>query len=430
MVDSDDPFNTQDATMIRPRPGAGKRGAEVPPPPVTAAVPVARSADIRLEGLAVGLNPLLQAASPVLRLAGRARGMSAVDVPDLRQLALDDIRRFEGRSRAAGIPHEIVVAARYVLCAALDEAVLSTPWGADSEWAQHPLLVELHREAWGGEKFFDMLDRTASDPRRFIDLLELQYVCLALGFTGKYQLTERGHEQLTDVRRRLYRTIRQVRGTPPAELSLRWQGLQERRNPLIRYMPWWVAAVAVAVVLIVAYTTYLSWLARAVEPVHIALGRLGFDEVPAAVQPGPTVKALLAREAAQGLVDVQEPEPGKTVITPLGGDLFASGSVDVNPSYEATLTSIARAVDAVPGRVFVVGHTDDQPLRSIRYRDNFELSRVRAERVTDVLRRTIGNHGRLTARGVGASDPRYHPPGTPENRAKNRRVEITHLAGT
>ena len=41
----------------------------------------------------------------------------------------------------------------------LDEAVLSTPWGGQSEWAQHPLLVALHREAWGGEKFFEMLDR-------------------------------------------------------------------------------------------------------------------------------------------------------------------------------------------------------------------------------------------------------------------------------
>ena len=79
---------------------------------------------------------------------------------------------------------------------ALDEAVLSTPWGNQSEWAQHPLLVALHREAWGGEKFFDMLDRISQDPARYIDLMELQYLGLAFGFAGKYQVQERGHEHL------------------------------------------------------------------------------------------------------------------------------------------------------------------------------------------------------------------------------------------
>ena len=111
-----------------------------------------------------------------------------MDVAGLRRHALDEMRRFEEQARAAGVANEIVLAARYVLCAALDEAVLSTPWGAQSEWAQHPLLVALHREAWGGEKFFDMLERVSADPARHIDLMELQYLVLAFGFSGKYQV--------------------------------------------------------------------------------------------------------------------------------------------------------------------------------------------------------------------------------------------------
>ena len=130
-----------------------------------------------------GLNPLVQAASPLLLLAGQLRRHLAVgDVAGLRRHALDEIRRFEERRAAAGVPSEVVLAARYALCATLDEAVLSTPWGAQSEWAQQSLLVALHREAWGGEKFFDMLDRISPDPARHIDLLELQYLCLAVGF--------------------------------------------------------------------------------------------------------------------------------------------------------------------------------------------------------------------------------------------------------
>ena len=82
---------------------------------------------------------------------------------------MDEIHKFEERARTAGIANETVLAARYALCASLDEAVLSTPWGAQSEWAQQTLLVALHREAWGGEKFFEMLDRISRDPARHID---------------------------------------------------------------------------------------------------------------------------------------------------------------------------------------------------------------------------------------------------------------------
>lgn len=433
MVDSDDPFDTPDATVIRPRPGAGKRGASdsTSARTITTVVPVARPPEVRVEGVAVGLNPLLQAASPLLRLAGQGRGASAIDVATLRQQALDEIRRFEGRARASGVAHEIVLAARYALCAALDEAVMSTPWGSQSEWAQHPLLVTLHREAWGGEKFFEMLERISADPARHLDLIELQYVCLALGFTGKYQLTERGHEQLTDVRRRLYRLIRQQRGAPPTELSLRWQGLQYRRNPLVRYVPRWVAAIAVVAVLAFAFTRYHSRLVADAVPANERLARIGLGDMapgPAAPAAGPTLKMLLAPEEQRRQVAVEEQE-GRTVVTLEGADLFDSGSADLNADYDATLTSIVRALNQVPGRVFVVGHTDDQALRSLRYGDNFELSRARAHSVVERLRRDIDNPGRITSRGDGSSSPRYTPPHLPENRARNRRVEITHVPG-
>ena len=145
--------------------------------------------------LAHGLNPLAQAASPLLLLAAQVRdSVTHVDVGALRRHALEEMRRFEDQARGAGVAHETVLAARYTLCAGIDEAVLATPWGNQSEWAQHPLLVALHREAWGGEKFFDMLERMSKDPARYIDLLELQYLLLAFGFEGKYGRDTRGRE--------------------------------------------------------------------------------------------------------------------------------------------------------------------------------------------------------------------------------------------
>jgi type VI secretion system protein ImpK len=48
--------------------------------------------------------------------------------------------------------------ARYVLCTTLDEVVLNTPWGRASQWSENSLLITFHNEAWGGEKFFELLD--------------------------------------------------------------------------------------------------------------------------------------------------------------------------------------------------------------------------------------------------------------------------------
>jgi len=441
MVDIDDPFKPSDATILRPRPGAGRRGptdsgsgsglfkrppvAGGPPDlgPLPAVVP-----------LGTGLNPLVQAAAPLLLLAGQLRGtLSAPDVRGVRQHALDEVRRFEERARTAGVANEVVVAARYALCASLDEAVLSTPWGAQSEWAQQTLLVALHREAWGGEKFFEMLDRISAEGARHIDLMELQYLCIALGFAGKYQVLDRGHARLAEVQRDLFRKLRDQRGAPPPELSPRWKGLEDRRNPLIRYVPWWVVGAAALAILAIAFVVYHTMLGSAAGPVHAELAKVGLEDFnaprPTAPFDGLTLKQLLAGDESRGALSVEE-DGGRTLITILASDLFASGSATVNQAHNATLRRIADALNRVPGRVLVIGHTDDQPLRSLRYRDNFELSRERAVGVVKILQAALESPGRVEWTGAGSSAPRYQPESDARNRARNRRVEIVHVRGS
>ena len=433
-MSDEDPFKSSDGTSMRPRPGAGRRGwHEVsrvrPPAPVPEAEPIPEPAR---EMLGVGLNPLVRAASPLLLLGGQLRGStSPMDVDGLRRHALDEIRRFEEHARSGGVANEIAVAARYVLCAHLDEAVLSTPWGSQSEWAQHPLLVTLHREAWGGEKFFEMLDRVSAEPGKYLDLMELQYLCLALGFGGKYHLVDRGHERLAAIQQDLYRRIRAERGAAPPELSLHWRGLEDRRNPVIRYVPWWVAGIAALAVLAVAYTIYYANLASFARPVHAELAKIGTEDfaAPVAVPArGPRLKQLLAPEESAGLLTVDE-QGARSTVTLLGADLFASGSATVNPAYYDTLQRIARAINQVRGRVLVEGHTDDQPIRSLRFGDNYELSRERALGVVKVLQQGLDDPGLVQGIGVGPDRPKYRPESEPANRARNRRVEIIHLGG-
>ena len=435
MPDFDETSRPPDATVIRPRPGAGRRGvgdaARVPraaaPPPGFGDAMSTVAASVS----GAGLNPLAQVARPLLLLAGQLRiSLASPDTIALKRLAREEIRRFEERAQAAGVAGSVVRAASYALCATVDEAVLSTPWGAESGWAQTTLLMECHREAWGGEKFFDILDGVSRDPVRHLELLELQYLCMAVGFAGKYHVAADGVSQLREIQHRTYRLIRDHRGAPESPLSLRWRGVDDRRNPVIRYVPWWVVGIAALVIVAITYTVLAARLRDAALPVQQTLIGLGDVEAPASPpRPpavGPTLRQLLAQEDARGSVLIEE-RGNQTIVTPAGDELFSSGSATVNARFEPLLAAIAAALNQLPGRVVVTGHTDDQPLRSSIYADNFELSRERAVSVGHILQRTLQSPGRVTWTGAGSLRPRFTPASLPQNRARNRRVEILHV---
>jgi type VI secretion system protein ImpK len=367
----------------------------------------------------------------LLVLAGRLRGQIAnADIESLRRQAIQEMRAFEERARQAEVPPEDVLAARYALCTVLDEAVLNTPWGAEGNWSNQSLLVTFHREAAGGEKFFQILERVSSEPQRYLVLLELLYVCLALGFEGKYRLDDRGAARLAEIRETLYRRIEGLRDSAEAELSPRWKGVEDRRNAVMRFVPLWVIASACLVLLVGAYIYFDSKLNTDAEPVSALLARVGLESLdPATPAPKGTptsgLRELLAPQIASGRISVEE-SGDRTLITITAADLFASGSANINPSYEALVREVARALNSVPGRILVIGHTDDQALRSLRFKDNYELSRARAVQVANIIRGGVTDGSRIEAAGQGALEPRYLPADAPANRPRNRRVEIIH----
>jgi type VI secretion system protein ImpK len=439
-----------DRTILRPGGAAGRRAPQplpaaapspAPPPPPSAAASAPRAGYAPPAGnaasappgnlsdfLAGGSNALLQAATPLLVLALRLRStVSVPDVAGMRRQVFEEVRGFESRARAAGSSAEDVLAARYALCTALDEAVLNTPWGAHSEWAAQTLLIAFHREAFGGEKFFQILERLLADPRRYIDLMELLYACLALGFEGRYRLEERGASRLVEVQRDLYQRIRAERGPVPAALSPAWVGVPDARNRVARYVPLWIVALGALVILIVTFVALYAGLGRRSEPVLGALAGIGIEPMYASTavpSNAPRLKALLAPQELAGQVQIEELGDRTTVTLP-AADLFASGSASLNARYQPVIAAIAAALNKVPGRVTVIGHTDDQPVHSLSFANNADLSRARALAVQALLQGGLASPGRLEAVGRGSDQPRFLPPDLPANRARNRRVEIT-----
>jgi len=432
----DDPFAPNDATVLRPRPGRRPGAAQggpasagsaqslpTPPPPRLPSGP-GPSVDDFISG---GRNPLVQSAVPLLVLAGRLRGQIAnADVESVRRQCMQEIRAFEDRVRQANVPSEDVLAARYALCTVIDEAVLNTPWGAQSGWAGQSLLVTFHREAQGGEKFFQILERLLTEPQRYLGLLELYYDCLAVGFEGRYRLDDRGAQRLADIRRDLYQRIERVRGPFEPDLSPHWKGVEDRRNAVVRSLPLWVVVVACLAVLIVSWIWLDSRLNTRAAPINATLANVGLERLQAPAQvaaPPSGLAGFLAPQIARGVVAVQE-QGDRTLITITVPGLFASGNARIEPRYTGLVHEIGAALNKVPGRITVTGHTDDQPLRSFQFHDNYELSRARAQSVAQLLKQDVQDAGRIDSAGKGDSDPLYKPANLPENRARNRRVEI------
>lgn len=423
-------------TLLRPQPGGrGSGRPNVPPmspgavPPPMYASPDAPSAAVE-EFIARGGNPLVAAAGPLLILGASVGSMVyQADVEGLRRKAVESVQAFESQARAAGVDPNDVTIARYVICTFLDSAIFQTPWGGQTVWGSRSLLLTFHNEAHGGEKFFTILDRLRQDPARYLNLLELQYICLALGFQGKYRLEQNSRAVVQTVQDDLYRLIRARGSGGGTALSAHWQGVKEPKVRAFRLIPWWVVLACAAAVLLSVLIFLRSRLSDQAAPVVAALAIRGVDlgyEAPP--PPVPTrLKQLLAPQEQAGELGVEE-FGKRAVVTLKVPELFQSGSTQVAAGQVPLFTAIGRALEAVPGKIMVVGHTDDQPLRSLRYADNFELSRERAMAVAQLLKPSLSNFSRVEWTGLGSTQPRYLPAANPENRARNRRVEIVHIA--
>ena len=428
-VATDDPFfDPSDAnkTIIRPRPGGKRAPTPTAPPP-----PPRESAPITIGLPNAGLNPLLTAAAPLLTVVTQLRNtLSHHDIDGLRNRLVEEVKQFETNARGEGISPEASMTARYVLCALIDETVLGTPWGSESIWSKQGLLITFHNETWGGEKFFLLLDRLVQDPTGNRNLLELMYICLTLGFEGRYRVLEGGYRRLDELREQLYRTLRHQYGEFEQDLSPHWQGIADKRNPLIRYVPLWVLAAVACALLLVMYIGFSFSLNRNSNPVLTALHNVGNDAATIFTRPKPKprpaqtpkLRGFLEQDIRDGLVDVREQYDQTTVLI-RGDGLFGSGSDSVNSSFEPLLTRIAEALMTVPGRILVTGHTDNIPIHTLRFPSNWHLSQKRAEAVARKLGDISGSPQRFTPEGRADTEPLV-PNDTPNNRARNRRVEI------
>lgn len=381
-----------------------------------------------------GVNPLVAAANPLLLMVATLRVASAPgDVGMLRQRLVGLVKKFDAQCIQQALPDDVRGISRYAVCTLIDEAIQTTPWGAAAHWAQHSLLVSFFKENWGGERFFDYLDEMLKAPGRFIQVLELFYICLALGFTGKYRLADgaAGRQGLVDVRERLFQVIRQGRAEQGRQLSESGKGLLVAARQFRGFGGFWLSAGTVGLLGLSLFAAYSFWLSDRLGALNLqdlALKRTAVSPVVAVPAPVPRLARLLAPEIAAHQVQVRD-QAIESVVTLLGETLFESGSAEPSGRSVALLGRVAEALDQVNGSVLVTGHTDNVPSRGLRFSSNHELSQARAQNVRRILAAQMRDSSRITAEGRGETEP-VASNDAAEGRAQNRRVDITLRVST
>ena len=433
-----------DKTVMKPRPG-GRPALKAAPAPLPAEQTgdndkTRMSANVRpadtpqkLQALSISDNVLIDEAGALFSLVSPIRSTTQhADVAGLKTQCIALINQYEQQLRYKGVSSELIEKARYCLCAFIDELVLNTTWGGNSDWAAESLLSTFHNETFGGEYFFTLLDAAIAAAKEHLLLLELQYLCLSFGFAGKMRLEERGFEKLEGYRERAFKAIRSQRGEPARELSPGWRSQVVAASQLEGEFPLWVACSVVGAVLLGCYM-YLAYQINGYsDQVHRQLNNLVVwqqdSPQPASAkahQDAIRLTQLLQTEIRRELLQVIE-LPDRVRIRVGLDQLFSPGSTGINEGFEPVAAKMARALEATEGRILVSGYTDDLPIFTSKYPSNWHLSLARANAMADALASGADLRGRLWPEGHGDANP-IAPNDSAANRALNRRVEIDLL---
>ena len=447
--------NNPNRTVFRPSPLQKLReeqGAAPPPPaaaPVGAPPPLADSTprvaaprlpddDIpRPSTPADRRNVMLAEAGLFLALIASLRaGRAQAPLPQLHGRVAGLIAGFDQATAAANYSEEDRRRARYALCATVDDIAQNLPGQAQdgAEWARRSMVVQFFNENIGGDRFWQLLDDMLTKPAQYADLIELYHACLAAGFEGRFRVQPDGKRRLHDIMTRAYAALEHARAMSAVEISPRWKGHPTAVGRLGFWTPLALAAAGAAALLLLAYILFRVILMQAGQPSLQALRAVNPSQplrlsraapAPPAAPSGAQVQRLqtfLAPEIAQRLVTVVNGAADVRVRTTVG-QLFKSGSDQLEPGRAALFERIGAAVETEKGPVRIEGHADSDKVATVTFPDNFALSKARATVVAGIVKGKLSNGARVTAEGYGDSQP-IASNATADGKSLNRRVEI------
>ncbi|KTD32670.1 IcmH (DotU) [Legionella moravica] len=165
-------------------------------------------------------NSLVAAAGPLLSLLERlCLSPSLPPIENIRENIEHELRAFHSKLDASKYPQDLISIAHYLLSATIDEILGKSYLRIYNQAAEFKSFTPLTSDgAQPQQRFFEILNYIKDRPNQFLDLIELVYFCLIVGFEGEYHLRADGRQMLDNTIEDLYQIIQQYRFNKPHRL--------------------------------------------------------------------------------------------------------------------------------------------------------------------------------------------------------------------
>jgi len=190
--------------------------------------------------------------SPCFALVLQLRATSAFGEADLLRERIKRLLDKAGVEAArAGVAHEDVQAAKFAMVAFIDETILSSEWAEKDRWLARPLQLEIYDRYDAGEEFFVKLETLRGQRVHRAEVLEVYYLCMALGFKGRYQLHDQ--ERLRLIIEETYAELKRAPGMGVGVLSVHGRPRDQVATEVKSKLPAWMVVAAAAILGLIMY---------------------------------------------------------------------------------------------------------------------------------------------------------------------------------
>lgn len=181
------------------------------------------------------------------------------DAEVLRRRIKDLFDRAEAEGLRHGVASQDLREAKFALVAFIDETILSSDWSQKDRWVTRPLQLEFYDRYDAGEEFFVRLEGLLAQPARQADVLEVFYLCMTLGFKGRYELYEQ--ERLRILIEEAFAAVSRTPGKGVEVLSPHGKPRGQIATEVRSKLPVWVIAVfavGLALLIYIGMSLYMN----------------------------------------------------------------------------------------------------------------------------------------------------------------------------
>lgn len=197
---------------------------------------------------------LVTFAGPIFDLILRLKAGIVQPSMELRPKIASLLDDFEKRAERYRFSNKIIQVAKFALASFVDETVLTNNFHLKEEWEKYPLQLEYFGEQLAGNKFFEKLAAMLKQIEITADAVEIYYVCMLLGFKGRYAVYEQ--DKLLSIMQQTANALVKAGKIKPVELSPHWLANDQPEPPKPKKMPTW-AKISALGGLCLAFIIYL-----------------------------------------------------------------------------------------------------------------------------------------------------------------------------